>query len=383
MARQNDLLMDISILYRSTQKYYDKKLANLSLTYAQLPILIAIYEEEGISMQKIALDGGYDKGTITKNVQKLVNLGYVIVQSSIKDKRAKELYTTDKTKEVMNQIYSIRRNWWKHIIQSIPSKKIEEFSYLYEDMAENAKVFADKDDEQVQFFDHQKVDLSFYTDKVSTVLSTAGCNFRCKHCTKRNLIFLNENRMELNLEDIKNFLEKRKDIYDAVCLKEPEPLMHEELAPFLRYVKKLGYLVKIQTNGSYPDRLKSWIDQKLIDFVSLDIKNAPSYYGETIGIPNFNTDIITKSIVILKKGQIDYDITITLIKELHDTNRLKEMAGWLKGVKQVTLMSNPSTMVENYHAFDQNEMNEALHIFKAVIPNIQIKGEAYVSGREA
>ena len=104
MARQNDLLMDISILYRSTQKYYDKKLANLSLTYAQLPILIAIYEEEGISMQKIALDGGYDKGTITKNVQKLVNLGYVIVQSSIKDKRAKELYTTDKTKEVMNQI---------------------------------------------------------------------------------------------------------------------------------------------------------------------------------------------------------------------------------------------------------------------------------------
>ena len=63
MARQNDLLMDISILYRSTQKYYDKKLANLSLTYAQLPILIAIYEEEGISMQKIALDGGYDKGS--------------------------------------------------------------------------------------------------------------------------------------------------------------------------------------------------------------------------------------------------------------------------------------------------------------------------------
>ena len=141
--------------------------------------------------------------------------------------------------------------------------------------------------------------------------------------------------------------------------------------------------MKIQTNGSYPDRLKLWIDQKLIDFVSLDIKNAPSYYGETIGIPNFNTDIITKSIEILKKGQIDYDITITLIKELHDTNRLKEMAGWLKGVKQVTLMSNPSTMVENYHAFDQNEMNEALHIFKAVIPNIQIKGEAYVSGREA
>ena len=71
MARQNDLLMDISILYRSTQKYYDKKLANLSLTYAQLPILIAIYEEEGISMQKIALDGGYDKGTITKKCSKI------------------------------------------------------------------------------------------------------------------------------------------------------------------------------------------------------------------------------------------------------------------------------------------------------------------------
>ena len=108
--------------------------------------------------------------------------------------------------------------------------------------------------------------------------------------------------------------------------------------------------------------------------MSLDIKNAPSFYGETIGIPNFDTDIITRSIEILKKGQIDYDITITLIKELHDTNRLKEVAGWLKGVKQVTLMSNPSTMVENYHAFDQNEMNEALHIFKAFYTKYTNKG---------
>ena len=379
MARQNDLLMDISILYRSTQKYYDRKLANLSLTYAQLPILIAIYEEEGISLQKIASEGGYDKGTITKNVQKLVSLGYVVVKSSLKDKRAKELYTTDKTKTVMNQIYGIRRNWWKHIIQSIPPKKIEEFSYFYEDMAENAKVFADKDEEQIQFFEHQKVDLNFYTDKVSTTLSTAGCNFRCRHCTRRHLIFLNENTLELDLEDIKSFLEKRKDLYDAVCIREPEPLMHENLASFLRYVKDLGYLVKIQTNGSYPERLCNWIDQGLIDFVTIDIKNAPSLYGETIGIPNFDVQVIENSLNIVKAKKIDYEVNITLIKEFHDDQSLLEMAKWLKGVKKITLTTYPANISDEFHGFERKDMQRAIEIFKPFVENIELKGEMYVS----
>ena len=108
MEKQNDLLMDSSILYRSTQKYYDKMLQDLNLSYAQLPILIEIYENEGISLQQIVQVGGYDKGTVTKNVQKLNTLGYVSILTSAKDKRAKELYTTALTKKHISEIYGIR-----------------------------------------------------------------------------------------------------------------------------------------------------------------------------------------------------------------------------------------------------------------------------------
>ena len=111
MEKQNDLLMDSSILYRSTQKYYDKMLQDLNLSYAQLPILIEIYENEGISLQKIVQVGGYDKGTVTKNVQKLNTLGYVSILTNTKDKRAKELYTTALTKKHISEIYGIRRDW--------------------------------------------------------------------------------------------------------------------------------------------------------------------------------------------------------------------------------------------------------------------------------
>ena len=97
--KQNDLFMDSSILYRTTQKYFDRELQQFQLTYAQLPVLIMVYENEGISMQEIAFQGKYDKGTITKNVQKLESLGYLEVIHSSKDKRSKELYTTLKAKE--------------------------------------------------------------------------------------------------------------------------------------------------------------------------------------------------------------------------------------------------------------------------------------------
>lgn len=386
MPKQNDLLMDISILYRSTQKYYDKHLVTLELTYAQLPILISIYENEGISMQQIALDGGYDKGTITKNVQKLVSLNYVEVKSSPKDKRAKELYTTEKTKQVMNKIYGIRRNWWKHIIKSIPNQKIDEFSDFYEDMAENAKVFADMDEYEIQFFSHQKVNLTDFEDKISTSLCTAGCNFRCPHCAKSNLIFLNENKLEIPLDDIKMYIEKRKDMLQAVCFMSPEPLMHPELELFLEYIKDLGYLVKIKTNGSYPDRLKDWLDKKLIDYVDLDVKNCPSRYGQTIGVDNFDVTLVKKSLEIIKKSKVDYEVTITLVKEFHDKKAMIEFAKWLGDVKLFILSSyleDTNSIVDNLHGFSEEEMNEMCVLMKEYIPNTKVKGETYGTGRKA
>lgn len=152
MEKQNDLLMDSSILYRSTQKYYDKMLQNLNLSYAQLPILIEIYENEGISLQQIVQVGGYDKGTVTKNVQKLNTLGYVSILTSAKDKRAKELYTTALTKKHISEIYGIRRDWWHHITQDLNADEIEVFSKFYQMLSNHARSYADLEKTHLQFY---------------------------------------------------------------------------------------------------------------------------------------------------------------------------------------------------------------------------------------
>ena len=141
MDRQTDFLLNISVLYRSTQKYYDRMLQSIQLTYAQLPILIMIFEQEGITMRQIAESGVYDKGTISKNVKHLEQEGYILIQPSKQDKRNKELYTTDYAKQNMSKVYAVRRDWWQHLIQSIDQKQFEQFVGSYEIMAKKQEQY--------------------------------------------------------------------------------------------------------------------------------------------------------------------------------------------------------------------------------------------------
>ena len=156
MDRQTDFLLNISVLYRSTQKYYDRMLQSIQLTYAQLPILIMIFEQEGITMRQIAESGVYDEGTISKNVKHLEQEGYILIQPSKQDKRNKELYTTDYAKQNMSKVYAVRRDWWQHLIQSIDQKQFEQFVGSYEIMAKNARQYEQSSPNEITFFDWKK-----------------------------------------------------------------------------------------------------------------------------------------------------------------------------------------------------------------------------------
>ena len=195
--KQNDLFMDSSILYRTTQKYFDRELQQFQLTYAQLPVLIMVYENEGISMQEIAFQGKYDKGTITKNVQKLESLGYLEVIHSSKDKRSKELYTTLKAKEIMSNVYEVRRNWWKQLNANMTDQDIEQFSHYFLNLSENAKKLVDFNDTSIKFYYHHKVNLNIYPNKIATVFYTGGCNFQCKTCFHPEYVFIRQNMQEI------------------------------------------------------------------------------------------------------------------------------------------------------------------------------------------
>lgn len=377
MDQQTDLLMNISVMYRSTQKYYDRNLQDLHLTYAQLPILIMIYENEGISMREISKIGVYDKGTISKSVKHLEQQGFIFVQSSKVDKRNKELYTSDFAKQSMAKVYSIRRDWWQRLIQGVNDAVFKQFLPSYDRMANNAKEYAESISSQLPFFHWQKVSLTHYPHKISTVLYTAGSNFRCPFDQYPELIFIQEGMKELPRNEIIEYLEKRMDVLEAVCIEGGEPLMDPRLFDFVTLIKQMGYSIKVTTNGSFPDQLETLIQKKLIDFVSLDIKNSPGQYAKSIGMAHFDIHPIEKTLDILKKGAIPYQIELYLNQEYHTMASLKSLAKWLSGMKKIILHTNIEslpTLSKQLHNFDSTQINKISQFFRE--ENIEVEVQA-------
>lgn len=372
----SDLLLDISILYRSTQKYYDQMLHSISLTYAQLPILILIYENEGISQQQIAQDGGYDKGTITKQVQKLEETGYIRVQPSKKDKRAKELYTTAKARAIMSKVYAIRTSWWRHISSSIPKEDMDAFSNFYKSMAASAKEFAKVDLNAISFFEHQKLSFQSVPGKVSTIVATGGCNYRCPFCNQSHLVFIKEDSISYSQDEILQYIKSRKELLDSITISGGEPLMHLELDTFLKQVKQIGLFVNLMTNGSYFEHLSSLIEQKLVDRVVMHIKNIPEKYGETIGLKTYEIHEIEKSIQLLNSQNIESVFVVTPIHEFHTPEDLISIARWIQPAKtlELEIFEEKETVIQKgFHGYTKEELKGLKKDLEQYIPNIKIR----------
>lgn len=351
MNKVPDLLMDTSILYRSAQKYFDRMLTKYSINYAQLPILIMIYEQEGISLQKMVSIGGYDKGTVTKNVQKLERLGYVSVQSSVHDKRQKEVYTTKKGKHIMTDVYLLRKDWWKHVIQTIPYEKLQSFSLLLQSISTQALAYSENGSRELLFFDMDKISMTAYEGMMSTVLYTGGCNFQCPLCPKEPLIYIPQDLPEITVEDVLAFLDSHTMI-KSVCIAGGEPFIHEGLDLFLMLLKSKGYKIKIFTNGSFDQALGQTVEQGLVDSVSISIKHCPKQYGKACGIDPFDVSAISHSLQILKRSHIDHEVTLNVFENLHTIEDIEAIGQWIQGCKRVIVTSQS---IENKEMVEMNE----------------------------
>ena len=146
----------------------------------------------------------------------------------------------------------------------------------------------------------QKLTLLDYPGKLSCIIFTQGCNFKCPYCQNSDLIPLNGNEI-ISEEEVFNFLEKRKKMLDGVVITGGEPTIQKDLEDFISKIKNLGYRVKLDTNGSNPKLLESLITQKLIDYVAMDIKNT-FYEYENIIKTKTSIDNIKKSIKLIKNS---------------------------------------------------------------------------------
>lgn len=222
----------------------------------------------------------------------------------------------------------------------------------------------------------QKLTLLDFPGRTACTVFLAGCNFRCPFCHNFDLV-AQPSAPLMGEEELLSFLQKRKGLLDGVAITGGEPLMRRELPELLRKIKELGYPVKLDTNGSFPARLKELVAEGLVDYVAMDIKNSPERYGETVGFPKLGLAPTRESVEFLLSNAVDYEFRTTVVQELHRPEDMKAIAEWLKGAKRYYLQQfKQSAQVPNegLSAPSYQTMQDYLKIVQEQIPAAEVRG---------
>ena len=174
----------------------------------------------------------------------------------------------------------------------------------------------------------QKMTLLDFPGKVACTVFLQGCNYRCPFCHNSDLLGA-QGSQSLSEDALLSFLAKRRGLLDGVCITGGEPTLQKDLPLLIRRVKDLGFAVKLDTNGSNPHMLKQLLEAGVLDYVAMDIKNAPSRYAETVGIPGFPLEKTEESIRLLLAGAVPFELRTTVVEEFHDEAAMEEMGRWL------------------------------------------------------
>ena len=181
----------------------------------------------------------------------------------------------------------------------------------------------------------------------------------------------------MSAEEFLSFLNKRKGLLDGVCITGGEPLLHRDLKALLKEIKAAGFAVKLDTNGMFPDRLKEYAAEGLIDYVAMDIKNAPARYGETVRCKGMDFAPLSESIAFLLEGSVDYEFRTTVAKGLHTEEEIRAIAKWIKGAKRYFLQQyKESEQVpdRSLQSPSNQEMRDFLKIARELLPVAELRG---------
>ena len=378
MSENNYLSLDSSILYRCNQKHFDKLLGKFDLGYTQLILLTQIYENEGISMNELASKGVFDKGTITKSIQRLEQLSYVRIENSEVDKRSKLLYTSEKTHQIMPDLYKMRSDWNSYLSAGISADDLDTYNLVQSKFIDKARAYTrELDDEGVRFYGLQKLTLLDYPGNMACTVFTGGCNFRCPFCHNRSLVFLNENDSEISTEDIMDYLKTRSKVLDGVCITGGEPTLHKGIKEFIRSVKDLGLKVKLDTNGSNFNVLKELVEEGLVDYIAMDIKNCPEKYPETIGLQTYDLSEIIRCKDYLLEGHVDYEFRTTVVKQFHEVEDFVKIGEWIKGARHFYLQNfedHGTCIQEGLSEVDLETLEKMAAAVEKYVEDVQIRG---------
>ena len=223
----------------------------------------------------------------------------------------------------------------------------------------------------------QKVTLLDYPGKVACTVFLPGCNLRCPFCHNPAVVLPDRETDGLSTEKLLAFLETRRGKLDGVCVTGGEPTLYEDLPALLRQIRGLGFAVKLDTNGFFPARLSAILEEGLVDYVAMDIKNSPAKYAATVGLPGFDLTPVRQSAALLLEGTVDYEFRTTAVAELHDDDSFREIAQWIAGAKRYYIqcfIDRDSVLRTGLHAPDKAQLERWADIVRPLIPSVELRG---------
>ena len=222
----------------------------------------------------------------------------------------------------------------------------------------------------------QKMTLLDFPGKVACTVFLGGCDFRCPFCHNYELIDGTAKPL-MEEEEFFRFLSSRKGLIEGVAITGGEPCLHKDLPEFIRKIKAAGYPVKLDTNGYHPALLKSILDENLVEYVAMDVKNQESKYALTCGLEYIDMDIIKESIALLMHSGTEYEFRTTVIDELHEPEDFEHIGEMIRGAKRYFLQrftDRDSVPYGNLSAPSFEKMYALAKIAKKYVPDTALRG---------
>ena len=223
----------------------------------------------------------------------------------------------------------------------------------------------------------QKMTLLDFPGRVACTVFTVGCNFRCPFCHNSSLV-VSPAVPELSQDDFFAFLRKRQGLLDGVAITGGEPLLHTDMPEFIEKIRALGYAVKLDTNGAFPDRLAAILKEGLADYVAMDVKNSREKYERTAGVPGI-LPAVERSVELLRAGKTPFEFRTTLVDELHEPEDFAAIGRWLEGTERYFIqgfVDSGDILAggDAFHAASPEKAKACLEAVKPYIPNAKLRG---------
>lgn len=227
----------------------------------------------------------------------------------------------------------------------------------------------------MKIYGFQKTTLLDFPNRVASTVFTGGCNLRCPFCHNGSLVLHPAD--EIPVSEVLAYAKKRAGILDGICITGGEPLLQPDLADFMRSCKSLGLQIKLDTNGTSPDKLASLLSEGLVDYVAMDVKNAPAKYAETVGVAGFDLAPIKESMAVLAASGVPYEYRTTAVAEFHSPADFAEIGKWIKGAPAYYIqgfVDSGDLLQSGLSALTIEQMQACLDAVLPFVPSAKLRG---------